>query len=120
MAAARSDMTQLYSPPFRRATHLSVVWAVTLSVLTLIEWRGLDRDPLGQPLFLPYIERSISAVAAPQSPSEFAPGDGAGQAGLHYEVLIDFNGPLFLLCFFGPVLIFFGIGWVARLFSGGR
>ena len=113
-------MTNLYAPPFRRATHLSVVWGVTLSVLTLIEWRGLDRDPLGQPLFLPFIEREVRAVPAPVPPAEFAGADLDEQAALHYEVLIDFNGPLFLLCFFGPVLLFFGIGWGARLIVGQR
>lgn len=93
---------------------------MTLSVLTLIEWRGLDRDPLGQPLFLPFIERSIVAVPAPEPSPEFAPGGDAPQATAFYEVLIDFNGPLFLLCFFGPVLIFLGISWGARLLAGGR
>ena len=47
-----------------------------------------------------------SAIAAQESPD----------AELHYEVEFGFNGPLFLACFFGPMLLFHGIGmlWKRR------
>ena len=104
------------SPPYRRATHFSMVWAITLAVLTIIEWRGLDRDPVGQPLMLPFIEREVTVAldAKPITGMQFAEGQEEEQAAPNYEVEIRFNGPLFLLCFFGPVLLFFGIGWGGR------
>ncbi len=104
------------SPPYRRATHLSMVWAITLAVLTIIEWRGLDRDPLGQPLMLPFIEREVTVTldAQPLTREQFAEGRQEEQAQPRHEVEIRFNGPLFLLCFFGPVALFFGIGWAGK------
>jgi len=106
-------------PGFNRATHLSIVWGVTLAVLTLIEWRSLDRDPIGQQILTPFIEREISVDVArdtAQPEIDFgadAQADDDPQNGLQYTVEIHFNGPLFLACFFGPVLLFQGIGWLA-------
>ena len=106
-------------PGFNRATHFSIVWGVTLAVLTLIEWRSLDRDPIGQQILTPFIEREISVDVAPdaaQSEIDFGAdtqADDDPQNGLQYTVEIHFNGPLFLACFFGPVLLFHGIGWLA-------
>ena len=104
------------SPVFNRATHFSVVWAVTLVVMTMLEWRALDRDPLGQEIFSPFISRSVAiAVDGPrpqpdiQFEDEPRQADGADNE-LQYEVEINFNGPMFLACFFIPVLLFHGIG----------
>ena len=33
-------------PRFNGATHMSIVWGVTLAILTLLEWNSLDRDPM--------------------------------------------------------------------------
>lgn len=105
-----------------RASHFSIVWGITLAVFTLLEWRGLDRDPLGQEILSPFIERRI-AVEVERVPSN-ADGDipaligqdEAADAALRYNVDIAFNGPLFLACFFTPVLIFHGLGLLwARL-----
>jgi len=107
------------TPGFSRATHLSIIWGVTLAILTVMEWRNLDRDPLGHQVMMPFIERDISmslqtdtsdpsAKFAGNEPSEAQAGDQ-----LRYEVEFGFNGPLFLACFFGPVLAFQGIGLLA-------
>ncbi len=90
---------------FNRYTHFSIIWGVTLAVLTLLEWRTLDRDPIGHQILTPFIEREISVGADP----------GAEEI-LQYQVDIRFNGPLFLACFFGPVLLFLGIGRLAARF----
>ena len=106
-------------PGFNRATHFSIVWGVTLAVLTLIEWRSLDRDPIGQQILTPFIEREISVDVTrdgAQPEIDFGadtPADDDPQNGLQYTVELHFNGPLFLACFFGPVLLFQGIGWLA-------
>ncbi len=109
-------------PVFNRGTHFSIVWGVTLAVLTLIEWNSLDREPMREEILVPFIERRVSvSVGEEHAPPE--PGGIAGEGTdadsrgvLQYEVEIDFNGPLFLAYFFGPVLAFQGIGWVAGRF----
>ena len=79
-------------PGFNRATHLSIVWGVTLAVLTLIEWRSLDRDPIGQQILTPFIEREISVDVArdtAQPEIDFgadAQADDDPQNGLQYTV----------------------------------
>jgi hypothetical protein len=106
--------------PFSLATHLSIVWAITLAVLTTIEWRSLDREPLKETVFLPFIQREILLSRAPGAvPAPSLPDSDTIERGvLQTEVNIHFNGPLFLLSFFGPVLIFQGIAWTGgRLFS---
>ena len=107
------------TPPLRRAKHFSVVWAITLAVLTTIEWRGLDRDPVGQPLMLPFIERevTVSLDAQPLGGDTFDSERTQQAGGPRTEVMIHFNGPLFLLCFFGPVALFYGIGWAGAYFQ---
>lgn len=107
---------------FNRATHFSIVWGVMLAFLTLLEWRGLDRDPLNQQILSPFIERDVTvSVREPAGYNELDFNDGASReeppdSALQYEVEINFNGPLFLACFFAPVLVFHGIGWlVARI-----
>lgn len=108
---------------FSRATHLSIIWGVALAVMTLIEWHSLDRDPVKQEIFSPFIERTIDVTLAnPQRPAEDPPRPGdAGHspdAALRYEVELAFNGPLFLACFFVPVLIFHGTGLAWRRLRG--
>lgn len=105
------------TPGFSRASHLSIVWGVALSALTLLEWRALDRDPIGHRILTPFIEREVTVTVAESVSAELPSLDDRGlaadQAALQYEVEIGFNGPLFLACFFGPVLAFQGIGWLA-------
>ncbi|RLA49584.1 MAG: hypothetical protein DRR04_00685 [Gammaproteobacteria bacterium] len=106
-----------------RATHLSIAWAVALAIITLVEWNSLDRDPLGQEIFLPFISREISLNtidASDPGPLDFSTGsDAATAGGLQYEVEFFFNGPLFLAYFFGPVLFIQGGGLLlARIKRG--
>ena len=102
--------------PFNRATHFSIIWGVTLAVLTLLEWRTLDRDPIGHQILTPFIERDIAVGLDPRAVPENGtassdlPDDLVTDDVLQYQVDIRFNGPLFLACFFGPVLAFLGLG----------
>ncbi|MDH4040084.1 MAG: hypothetical protein OEW92_04035 [Gammaproteobacteria bacterium] len=103
------------STGYSRATHFSIVWGVTLAVLTLLEWHSLDRDPVKQEIFSPFIERtmavSVEEAAAPDAdPTAGIDGQASPDAVLRYDVEINFNGPLFLAFFFTPMLIFQGIG----------
>jgi hypothetical protein len=103
---------------FNRATHFSIVWGITLALLTLMEWRSLDRDPLGQKILTPFIEREVrvrvvdAAPAVAEQAGTLPPADEGPDGALQYEVELHFNGPLFLLVFFAPVLLFHGIGWL--------
>lgn len=109
------------------ATRLSIVWAVVLAVLTLVEWNGLEREPMSEQIFLPFIEREVtlSTTEADTSPQAGAADVGVSGEGapriLQTHVQIDFNGPLFLVCFFAPVLIFHAAGMLwSRWRQGGR
>jgi hypothetical protein len=88
------------------ARHLSIAWGVTLAVLALLEWNSLGREPLREPVLSPFIERSISLEPASGTTARAAGGQPQTVVELH------FNGPLFLLCFFAPVVIFSGLGLV--------
>tara|TARA_R110002073_G_scaffold285405_1_gene449811 strand:- start:198 stop:551 length:354 start_codon:yes stop_codon:yes gene_type:complete len=114
-------------PGLNRATHLSIVWAVVLAVLTLVEWNGLEREPMSEQIFLPFIEREItlSTTQADTSPQAGAADVGVSGEGapriLQTYVQIDFNGPLFLVYFFVPVVIFHATGMLwSRWRHGGR
>ena len=115
----------MIEPTFNRVTHFSIVWAVVLAILTLVEWRNLDREPMSEQIFLPFIEREITlsrtdAITTKQLGSTV--GDLPGKnvrRNLQTDVQIAFNGPLFLAYFFGPILIFHAIGLLfARLRRG--
>lgn len=87
-----------------------------LAVLTIVEWGSLDRDPLSEQIFLPFIEREIgfstmdtNATKPPDTAAGDFPGEDA-ERGLQTNVDIAFNGPLFLAYFFGPILIFHAVG----------
>lgn len=116
--------------PLGFARHLSIVWGVTLAVITIIEWNSLDRDPLRKDILSPFIERQITVSGTPVGaydsdipagglprggyPDDFP--DSSSTSGLPdaltYEVEFDFNGPLFLAAFFLPVGLFNGIAWL--------
>ncbi|MEP4146075.1 MAG: hypothetical protein ABJL54_02580 [Halioglobus sp.] len=102
-------------PALNRATHFSIVWAVVLAVLTLVEWRSLDRDPMSEQIFLPFIEREMTVSIADSNASQQLAAAGGNfsenneQRNLQTDVQIDFNGPLFLAYFFGPILIFHAV-----------
>lgn len=99
-----------------RITHISIVWGITLAVITLVEWRSLDRNPLEQQILSPFIERDIAV--SQRAPTAVDPLDlqaveqkqGDAINSLQYDVQFHFNGPLFLAYFFGPVLAAHGIG----------
>ena len=102
-------------PGYNRATHFGIVWGITLAVITLVEWNSLDRDPVKQEILSPFIERTMAvSVAEADAPPADSNGTGAEaqspDAALRYDVQIAFNGPLFLACFFTPILVFQGIG----------
>jgi len=104
---------------YSRATHFSIVWGIALAVMTLVEWHSLDRDPVKQEIFSPFIQRTIDVtVSNPVSPVENVEGlveaENSPDAALRYDVELKFNGPLFLACFFIPVLIFHGISLLWR------
>lgn len=109
---------------FKSATHFSIIWGVMLVFITLVEWRGLDRDPMGQEILSPFISRQVSLNvddSVPVKELDFSDEEQFSDqaAGLQYEVDIQFNGPLFLACFFGPVLVFHGVGLLLTRFRGG-
>jgi hypothetical protein len=101
--------------PFKPATHFCIVWGVTLAIFSLLEWNSLDHNPVQQEILSPFIERRIAvSVAAADAPRN-APHSAAAQqespdAVLNYDVEFRFNGPLFLAFFFGPMLVFQGLG----------
>ncbi len=113
----------MIAPVLTRATHFSIVWAVVLAVLTLVEWRSLDREPMSEQIFLPFIEREITVSRAEPSAIQ-QPGKAGGdfterngQRNLQTDVTIDFNGPLFLAYFFSPILMFHAVGLVLTRLS---
>tara|TARA_B110000503_G_scaffold5014_2_gene6650 strand:- start:2406 stop:2756 length:351 start_codon:yes stop_codon:yes gene_type:complete len=109
----------MIQPTINRATHFSIVWAVILAVLTIVEWNSLDRDPMSEQIFLPFIEREITLQLTDPNTTEWLGKDADDlladnvRRELETHVEIAFNGPLFLAYFFGPVLIFhaFGLLW---------
>ena len=104
---------------FTSAAHFSIVWGVTLAVITLIEWHSLDRDPVRQEIFSPFIERNIAVSVIEEPTANELPFDiptadtESADAALRYEVAFHFNGPLFLAVFFAPVVVFQGVGMLA-------
>jgi hypothetical protein len=101
-------------PIYGGARHLSIVWAVTLAILTLMEWRQLDRDPLDREILSPFIEREVTVHTDDTimtfddfERSDMGPANDTAET--IYEVQFHFNGPLFLICFFGPVAAFHGL-----------
>ncbi len=64
---------------FNRASHFSVVWAVMLSFITIVEWRSLDRDPLKAEILSPFITRHIEIVPGYGAPPG---GESAGRRAL--------------------------------------
>ncbi len=111
-------------PGYNRATHFGIVWGITLAVITLVEWNSLDRDPVKQQILSPFIERTMAVSV---NDADAPPGDSTGagdtarspDAVLRYDVQIAFNGPLFLACFFTPILVFQGIGMLWDRFRRG-
>lgn len=105
---------------FTATTHFCIVWGITLAIFSLLEWNSLDRDPVGQQIMSPFIERHIEMTvgeanaAAPDQYSLAGPGKSP-DAVLNYEVEFSFNGPIFLLCFFGPMLVFMACGRLWKL-----
>jgi hypothetical protein len=101
---------------------MSIVWGVTLAILTLLEWNSLDRDPMRKQILSPFIERDIAvqvdgeAYTDPGGQGLSPPGSAGDDRGISYHVEFSFNGPLFMACFFTPVLVFHGVAWLlARL-----
>ena len=115
----------MIEPALNRATHFSIVWAVVLAVLALVEWRSLDRDPMNEQIFLPFIERKITVsrtdvnTTKQLSKAEDSLSETIAQRNLQTNVEFNFNGPLFLAYFFGPIVIFHAFGLLyARLRRG--
>jgi hypothetical protein len=110
------------------ATHLSIVWGIALAIMTIIEWNSLDRDPLNHQILSPFIQRDVTVSVEPQATVareadipelEYLGVEAESpDAVLRYDVALDFNGPLFLACFFVPVAIFHGVGILWRRVRG--
>ena len=110
-------------PVYGGARHLSIVWAVTLAILTLVEWRQLDGDPLNRQILSPFIEREVSirpgqSGEATDVIDDFPSGSDVDTSKTSIEVAFHFNGPLFLLCFFGPVAVFYGVALLLQRLRG--
>ncbi len=101
-----------------RATHFSIVWGITLAIITLVEWNNVERDPLNHEILSPFIERqvkgSVEREQLPEVDIPTATDPEAADAVLRYDVALNFNGPLFLACFFAPVLLFHGLAALWR------
>ena len=97
---------------FNGAAHFSIIWAVSLAVITLLEWSSLDRNPVRQEILSPFIERTMT-VTVEEAPvpdmDVFSDQQEAPDAVLRYDVEFHFDGPLFLACIFIPILIFNGV-----------
>lgn len=112
------------SKPYSTATHFSIVWGVALAIITLLEWNNLERNPVDQEIYSPFINRSIEVTvenaAAPGSELQIpVESEHAPDAALRYDVELTFNGPLFLAFFFIPVLIFNGVELLWHRLRGG-
>jgi len=112
------------SQPYSTATHFSIVWGVALAIITLVEWNNLERNPVNQEIFSPFINRAIEVTVekanAPKPGLDIPVESGnSAEAALRYDVELTFNGPLFLACFFIPVLIFHGIALLWRRLRSG-
>ena len=110
-------------PVYGGARHLSIVWAVTLAILTLVEWRQLDSDPLNREILSPFIERQVSIRpgqpgVAVDGIDDFPVVADVDTSKTSIEVEFHFNGPLFLLCFFGPVAVFYGVALLLQRLRG--
>ena len=87
------------SSPVAVVNHMSLVWGVVLALITILDWGSLEKDPLNEEILTPFISREISMVV-PES------GDGEPQQmPLQYQVELHFDGVMFLLYFFVPVII---------------
>ena len=113
-------------PVINRATHFSIVWAVVLAVLTLVEWHSLDRDPMAEQIFLPFIERKIELTLSDAKRTDQVDGtadnlsETPARSRLQTEVEINFDGPLFLVYCFGPILVIHGTGLLVSRLRQGR
>lgn len=100
---------------FTVATHLCIVWGIALATITLVEWYSLDRDPVRQEILSPFIERTLAVSVEgnadrPKGIAGASDRENSADAVLRYDIEISFNGPLFLACFFTPMLIFQAVG----------
>tara|TARA_R110002110_G_scaffold205066_5_gene416845 strand:+ start:22219 stop:22557 length:339 start_codon:yes stop_codon:yes gene_type:complete len=105
---------------FNRVTHFSIVWAVMLCFITIIEWRSLDRDPLKRDILSPFIQRDIQISenpAAGQSSVTANDSETVPAQQMQTVVELNFNGPLFLACFFIPIILFHGLGLLLARFQ---
>jgi len=96
---------------FNPTTHISIVWGVTLAILTVLEWNSLDNDPMREQILSPFIGREVSVMTQQESLAGSVAED-ALDPGLRYEVEFHFNGPLFLAYFFLPVLALRAVLWM--------
>ncbi|GAA5317576.1 MAG: hypothetical protein AseanaTS_27810 [Candidatus Pelagadaptatus aseana] len=98
-------------------TNMSIVWGITLALITLLDWNTLENNPMTEEILTPFISRHITLAAIPDAPATEIPGQPQPPATLHqlqYQVELEFNGPLFLLCFFLPPALFFGLAALSR------
>lgn len=103
-------------PFLNTSTSVSLVWGITLAFLTLMDWNTLKNNPISEDILTPFINRHITVTTVTE---EVAPLEvPASQEQLQYQVELNFNGPLFLLCFFGPPLIFHGLSRLSQTRKG--
>jgi hypothetical protein len=88
-----------------------------------MEWRQLDQDPLNRQILSPFIERQVTvhvgrSATGPDVFDREPAGQDTESTKTRYEVAFRFNGPLFLLCFFGPVLAFHALALLLQRLRG--
>lgn len=103
-------------PFISTSTSVSLVWGITLAFLTLMDWNTLKNNPISEDILTPFINRHITVTTSSHEPMPLEVP--APQEQLQYQVELDFNGPLFLLCFFVPPLVFHGLSRLGQTRKG--
>ncbi len=99
-------------PALNVTNNLSIAWGMVLALVTILDWRSVERNPLEAEIFTPFISRQVtmSLLSPEQRQLSIDSIDGEQGPPVQYNVELSFNGPLFLLYFFGPVAGLFIVG----------
>lgn len=96
-------------------TNMSIVWGITLALITILDWNTLEKNPVSEDILTPFISRHITVATIDSPAVAEIPGQSTTSSPqLQYQVELKFNGPLFLVCFFLPPAIFFGLARLGR------
>ncbi len=95
-------------PILNVTNNMSIAWGMVLALVTILDWNSIERNPLEEEIFTPFISREVTVLTL-DTDDVSVPGS---QIPYQYNVELKFNGPLFLLYFFGPPAVLFLIGRV--------